>query len=58
MPFNIRMGVPEMEAIWNDLSSRQQQKKLQKHEEKFFKEVGQSHRISQTEPAAPESGLT
>ena len=37
MPFNIRMGVPEMEAIWNDLSSRQQQKKLQKHEEKFFK---------------------
>jgi hypothetical protein len=37
MPFNIRMGVPEMEAIWNDLSSLQQQNKRQKHEEKFLK---------------------
>ena len=25
MAFNIRMGVPEMEALWNDFSTRKQQ---------------------------------
>jgi hypothetical protein len=37
MPFNIRMGVPGMEAAWNDLSTRKQKGKLDKNEEKFFK---------------------
>ena len=37
MAFNIRMGVPEMEAFWNDLSTRKQTGKLDKDEEKFFK---------------------
>lgn len=39
MPFNIRMGVPEMEALWNDLSTRKQQDKLAKNEKKFFKKL-------------------
>jgi hypothetical protein len=31
------MGVPDMEAFWNDLSARKQAGKLGKTEEKFFK---------------------
>jgi len=37
MAFRIRMGVPEMEALWNDLSTRKQTGELDKAEEKFFK---------------------
>lgn len=39
MPFNIRMGLPEMEALWQDLSVRKQQGKLGKDEDKFFKKL-------------------
>jgi hypothetical protein len=39
MGFNIRMGVPEMEAVWNDLSSRKRRGELSKNEEKFFKKL-------------------
>jgi hypothetical protein len=37
--FRIRMGVPEMEALWNDLSARKLQSRLEKDEEKFFKKL-------------------
>jgi len=37
MAFKIRMGVPEMEAFWNDLSTRKQAGEVDKAEEKFFK---------------------
>jgi hypothetical protein len=37
MAFNIRMGVPEMEAFWSDLATRKRTGKLDKDEEKFFK---------------------
>jgi hypothetical protein len=37
MAFRIRMGVPEMEALWNDLSTRKQEGELDKDEERFFK---------------------
>lgn len=37
MAFRIRMGVPGMEALWNDLSTRKQEEKLDREEEKFFK---------------------
>jgi len=39
MAFNVRMGLPEMAALWNDLSTRKQQGKLDKAEEKFFKKL-------------------
>lgn len=39
MGFRIRMGVPEMEAFWNDLSARKLQGRLGKAEEKFFKKL-------------------
>ncbi|MEY4484341.1 MAG: hypothetical protein RL693_1793, partial [Verrucomicrobiota bacterium] len=36
MAFNIRMGQPEMEALWLDLSTRKQQDRLDRDEEKLF----------------------
>lgn len=39
MAFHIRMGVPEMEALWNDLSARKLQGRLDRDEEKFFKKL-------------------
>ena len=39
MAFRIRMGVPEMEALWNDLSTRKLQGALSQEEEKFFKKL-------------------
>ena len=39
MDFNIRMGLPEMAAFWNDLAIRKQQGKLDKTEERFFKKL-------------------
>src|SRR6266404_2743782 len=39
MAFRVRMGAPEMEALWNDLSTRKQAGKLGKAEEKFFKNL-------------------
>jgi len=35
MAFIIRMGLPEMEALWNNLSTRKQQGKLDRDEDKF-----------------------
>jgi len=37
--FKIRMGVPEMEAVWNDLTTRYKQGQLSKNEQKFFKKL-------------------
>lgn len=39
MAFRIRMGVPEMEAVWNDLSGRKSHGELSRDEEKFFKKL-------------------
>jgi hypothetical protein len=37
--FNIRMGLPEMEKLWRDLSTRKQKGQLDKNEEKSFKKL-------------------
>jgi hypothetical protein len=39
MAFRIRMGVPEMEALWLGLAARKQRGNLDKDEEKFFKKL-------------------
>jgi hypothetical protein len=39
MAFNIRMGVPEMKAMWDDLCERKQKNSLDRNEEKFFKKL-------------------
>jgi hypothetical protein len=42
MAFIIRKGLPEMETLWNDLSTRKQQGQLDRDEEKFFKKLVKS----------------
>lgn len=39
MAFRIRMGVPEMEAFWNDLATRKRHDRLDKSEERFFRKL-------------------
>ena len=39
MAFLIRMGQPEMESLWLDLTTRKQQGKLDRDEERFFKKL-------------------
>lgn len=39
MAFNIRMGLPEMAALWTDLSHRKLAGQLDGNEEKFFKKL-------------------
>jgi hypothetical protein len=39
MAFAIRMGVPEMAALWQDLSTRKLQGELDREERKFFKKL-------------------
>lgn len=50
MAFSIRMGVPEMEALWNDLSTRKQNGKLHKDEEKLFKKLVKALRYLSANP--------
>jgi hypothetical protein len=39
MAFNIRMGVPGMEAKWNDLLDRARCGQLDKNEQKFYRKL-------------------
>ena len=39
MPFNIRMGVPRMEATWNDLVARARSGKLDREETKSYRKL-------------------
>ncbi|MGP8197894.1 MAG: hypothetical protein ACLQU4_00145 [Limisphaerales bacterium] len=42
MPFNIRMGLPEMAALWQDISTRKLQGKLDTNEAKLFSKLVKS----------------
>jgi len=39
MPFDIRMGLPEMAAYWDDLATRKQAGGLSRDEERLFKKL-------------------
>ena len=39
MPYRIRMGVPQMEALWDDLSARKRKDQLARNEDKFFSKL-------------------
>ena len=49
-PFVIRMGLPRMDALWNDLTSRSQKGKLTGEEEKFYKKWGKALRFLAANP--------
>lgn len=53
MTFAIRMGVPEMAAIWDDLSSRSLNGSLDKSEQKFFKKLVKALNFLSTDPKHP-----
>ena len=40
MAYTIRMGVPEMEALWNDLQTKWRSGTMKKDEEKLYKKWG------------------
>ncbi len=39
MNYDIRMGLPEMDALWKDLTTRHEQGTLSKSERQFFKKL-------------------
>jgi hypothetical protein len=50
MSFKIRMGIPEMEAFWNELVARKQNGQMNKGEQKFFKKLVKSLGYLQENP--------
>jgi hypothetical protein len=50
MAFAIRMGLPEMEALWLDLSTRKLASRLRKDEEIFFKKLVKALGYLSTDP--------
>ena len=53
MPFQIRMGVPEMEAHWNDFSTRKLAGTLDRDEERYFKKLVKALGYLATNPRHP-----
>ncbi len=53
MSFRIRMGVPEMEALWNDLSTRKLEARLDKPEQKLFKKLVKALGFLSQDPRHP-----
>lgn len=50
MAYKIRMGLPEMAVLWNDLSTRKQQSLLDKDEERLFKKLVKALSFLQENP--------
>lgn len=53
MVFRIRMGLPEMAAYWNDISTRKLTGKLDKDEAQFFKKLVKALRFLGQNPRHP-----
>ena len=50
MPFQIHMGIPEMEQLWLDLSTQSTQGSLDKEQQKFFKKLVKALRFLADNP--------
>lgn len=53
MQYRIRMGIPEMEAYWNDLTGRHSRGELGKNEAKDFKKLVKVLRFLEHDPKHP-----
>jgi hypothetical protein len=51
--FAIRLGVPEMEALWNDLTSKAEKGTIGKDEEKLYKKFGKALALLANDPKHP-----
>lgn len=49
----VRMGVPEMENLWNDLTSKADQKQLKGEEKKLFKKLVKTFALLRENPRHP-----
>ena len=45
MNFNIRMGIPEMQELWQDLQQKCRSGKIKKKEEQLYKKMGESFKV-------------
>lgn len=53
MSFRIRMGVPEMETLWNDLQSKYRAGTIKKKEELLYKKWGNALKKLSEDPMYP-----
>lgn len=53
MGFNIRMGIPEMEALWNDLQAKYRSGTIKKKEELLYKKWGNALKKLAEDPMYP-----
>lgn len=53
MAFSIRMGIPEMEALWNDLQSKYRTGIISKKEEVLYKKWGNALKKLSVDPMYP-----
>lgn len=53
MPFNIRMGIPEMELFWNELKDKADNGKQNKTEQKLFKQLVKAFGFLSQNPRYP-----
>lgn len=53
MVYAIRMGVPEMEALWNELQTKWRSGTIRKDEEKLYKKWGSALKKLSENPMYP-----
>lgn len=53
MNYSIRMGIPEMQELWNDLQGKYRSGTMRKAEEKLYKKWGSALKKLAEDPAYP-----
>lgn len=53
MAFNIRMGIPEMQRLWNDLHQKHRTGMINKSEEQLYKKWGKALKLLSVNPNYP-----
>jgi hypothetical protein len=53
MAYEIRMGIPEMEALWNDLKQKHREDTASKQEERLYKKWGNALKKLAENPMYP-----
>ena len=51
--FEIRLGIPEMEKLWNSLSEKFHNGSAKKNETKLYKQLGKAMALLQNDPRHP-----
>ena len=51
--YRIRLGIPEMQALWDDLRSKMKTGKATKDEEQLYKQLGKAMKLLSLDPRYP-----